>query len=79
MMDKLAAFAEYNPIHRDALLHKVRLYEEKFEMIRDREQFQKLIDAVESILSGIELLLERQFGEKQHKTLTIIYLVHLCC
>lgn len=69
MMDKLAAYAEHNPIHRDALLQKVKLYEEKLQMIRDREQFQKLIDAVESILSSVELQLERQFGEHHQKIL----------
>lgn len=61
MMDTLIACAAHDPIHRDALLHKVKLYKDKLEMIRSPEQFQKLIDAVDGMLADIELHLERQF------------------
>lgn len=61
MMDKLIECAEQDPIHRDALLHKVNLYKTKLELIRNPEQFQKLIDAVDGMLIDIELQLERQF------------------
>lgn len=63
-MDKLAEFAKHNAIHRDALLHKVKLYKDKFQTIREPEQFHKLIDAVDGILTDIEQLLVRQNGKK---------------
>lgn len=59
-MCKMEKFANENPIHRDSLLLKVKMQREKYELIKDAEQFQKLIDTVDIILTDIESHLKRE-------------------
>lgn len=63
MLDKLENKAKEDPIHQAALLMKVKMQREKFEVIKNPDEFKKLIDAVGILLIEIEAQLQRQSGK----------------
>ncbi|XP_031616589.1 ganglioside-induced differentiation-associated protein 1 [Contarinia nasturtii] len=63
MLNKFEENAKANPLHQDALLMKVKSQREKFELIKDPDEFQKLIDSVGILLIEIEAQLQHQAEE----------------
>lgn len=63
MLNKFEENAKANPLHQDALLMKVKSQREKFELIKNPEEFQKLIDSVGILLIEIEAQLQHQAGK----------------
>lgn len=62
MLNKLEKKAKENPVHQAALLMKVKMQREKFDLIQNPDEFRKLIDAVGSLLMEIEAQLQHQSG-----------------
>lgn len=60
MLNKLENNAKSNPIHQDALLQKVKMQREKIELIKNPDEFKKLIDALGILLIEIEAHLQQQ-------------------
>lgn len=62
MLSKLEDSAKSDPLHEATLLMKVKNQREKIELIKDPDEFKKLIDAVDILLTEIEVLLQQQSG-----------------
>lgn len=60
MLNRLEEKAKSNPLHQDALLMKVRNQRDKFDLIKNPDEFQKLIDIVGILLIEIEAQLQHQ-------------------
>lgn len=60
MLDKLENNAKSNSLHQDALLQKVKLQREKIELIKNPDEFKKLVDALGILLIEIEAHLQQQ-------------------
>lgn len=60
MLDKLESSAKSNAVHQDVLLQKVKMQRDKIEMIKNPDEFKKLIDALGILLIEIEALLQQQ-------------------
>lgn len=64
MLNKLEINAKENRLHQAAaLLMKVKAQREKLEIIKDPDEFQRLIDAVGNLLIEIESQLQNQSGK----------------
>lgn len=63
MLNKLEENAKENRLHQAALMMKVRAQREKFEVLKDRDEFEKLINAVGNLLTEIETQLQNQSGK----------------
>lgn len=63
MLNKLENNAKSNPLHQDALLMKVKMQREKVDVIKNPDEFQKLIDHVGILLIEIEAQLQHQNGK----------------
>lgn len=72
MLNKLENKAKEDPINQAALLMKVKVQREKIEMIKNPEEFKKLINTVGILLTEIEAQLQRQSGERLFSTLSIL-------
>lgn len=66
MLNKLEDIAKSNSIHQTALLMKVKTQREKIEVIKNADEFQKLIDALGILLIEIEAQLQQQSRECMH-------------
>lgn len=62
MLNKLEINAKSNALHQDALLMKVKNQREKVDMIKNPDEFHKLIDSVGILLIEIEAQLQHQNG-----------------
>lgn len=60
-MDKLEKYAEKNSFN--VLREKARLRKEKLDVIKKPEEFEYLINVVNSVLNDVERELQYQFGE----------------
>lgn len=63
MLIKLENRAKANALHQAALSMKVKSQREKFELIKNPDEFKKLIDVVENLLNEIEYQLQLQSGK----------------
>lgn len=63
MLNKLENNAKSNPLHQDALLMKVKMQREKVDVIKNPDEFQKLIDNLGILLIEIEAQLQHQNGK----------------
>lgn len=60
MLNKLENIAKSNLVHQDALLQKVKMQRGKIELIKNPDEFKKLIDALGILLIEIEAHLQQQ-------------------
>lgn len=70
MLDRLEKEAKTNPLHQDALLMKVKSQRDKFAVIKNPDEFRKLIDIVGILLIEIEAQLQHQDGKLLRLNLT---------
>lgn len=79
MLNKLEANAKENRLHQATLLMKVKMQREKFDVIKDSDEFQRLIDAVGNLLIEIESQLQSQSGEMiQFSDIIFISVIFTC-
>lgn len=60
MLNKLEIIAKSNLLHQDTLLQKVKMQRDKIELIKNPDEFKKLIDALGILLIEIEAHLQQQ-------------------
>lgn len=60
MLNKLENNAKSNSLHHDTLLEKVKMQREKIELIKNPDEFKKLIDMLGILLIEIEAHLQQQ-------------------
>lgn len=60
----LERYAKLNPAHEATLLSKARYQEHKRDVIKNRTEFMRLIQAVDDVLTEVELHLKDNDGTK---------------
>lgn len=76
MLKKFENSAKSDPVNQDALLMKVKMQREKIQVIKNPDEFQKLIDALRILLIEIEALLQRQACKYSNKSDFNLFLFH---